>query len=50
MEIVSTKVIDSSLNSVFTNSSPNKNDNIVNFVLAVPSEINYTNQVYNLEM
>ena len=34
----------------FTNSSENKNANIVNFVLAVPSEINYTTRAYNLEM
>ena len=33
----------------FTNSLQHKNANIANFVLAVPLERNWTNDVYNLE-
>ena len=34
----------------FTNSSHYKNANFSNFVLAVPFEINYTNEVRNFKM
>ena len=33
----------------FTNSPQYKNANIANFVLALPSERNWTNEVYNFE-
>ena len=35
---------------VFTNYSQHKNANIANFVLAVPFEINMTNEICNLNM
>ena len=35
---------------VFTNSRQHKNDNIANFVLAMPLERNWTSKVYSLEM
>ena len=40
------------MNSIefFTNSPQYKNANIANFILAVPSETNYTNEVCNFEM
>ena len=38
------------VNGFFTNSPQNKNANIANFVLAMSLEINWTNEVCNLEM
>ena len=35
---------------VFTNSSQHKNDNIANFVLALPLEMNKTDEVFNFEI
>ena len=35
---------------VFTNSLQHKNTNIANFVLAVPFEMNMTNEIWNLNM
>ena len=35
---------------VFTNSLQYKNANIANFILAVPSERNWTNDICNLEI